>query len=477
MNNSPLRFTAAAMIAGLFVLSTVMAEESSPRSRDDEGGTASPIAGIGDETWIDGPDEVQPGSNRTRPDVAVDNDGTRIHVWNAFGEVARGDIFLRRFDAEGNPLEDPRLVNSTTDDDQWEGKVAVAADGSFLVIFESNEDTPGGADRDVVRSQAYDADGNTVGSEQLLSTVLPSTLTLNSDVAALRSSDGSPAGYIVVWRSNNSSGNDTGSGIEGCLLSSTGVPSPQFQVPSDPAGSQIEPSVTELTDGGFLVTWRALSQVWGRRFNSAGGPVGNDFVISTSFVAQKPENDAAIGWDGRVLVAWSDQEDNASTNAREIYARVFDADLNPLGPDFRVNTVLDGDQRQPRVADLGPKGFLILWESDTASGPDLAGSIEARLVAGIDDMGNPVFGSDQTQYNIWDNDGRQGPMGAHGWYGRAAANWRTPTWEIEPGVVVNDDFILGRDVEYCLFCDDFEWFHPGGPDSLWRWTSSLGLVP
>ncbi len=441
-------------------------------------GTTAAIAGseieAGPELWIDGPDNVEPGTSRNFPDVAVDNNGRRIHVWIAYGEVSRGDVFVRRFDAEGNPLEDPRLVNTTTDDDQWRTRVAAASDGSFLVIFDSNEPLPGGgADRDVVRSQAYDADGNEEASgEQLLSTLLPAALSLNIDVAALRSSDGSPAGYVAVWMSNASSGNDTGLGIEGCLVSSTGVPSAQFQVPSDPDGGQIEPSVTELADGGFLVTWIESSQVWGRRFNSAGGPVGNDFVISTSFVAQKLENDAAIGWDGRVLVTWSEQEDNGGTNAREIYARLFDADLNPLGPDFRVNTVLDDDQTEPRIADLGPKGFLVFWESQVASGPDLTGSIESRIVTGPNEFGSP-----QTQFNIWDNGGGQGAMGAHGWYGRAAANWRTPTIEIAPDVVQNDDAILGRDVEHCMFCDDFEWFHPGSPGSLWRWTSSVGVAP
>jgi hypothetical protein len=53
-----------------------------------------------------------------------------------------------------------------------------------------------------------------------------------------------------------------------------------------------------------------------------------------------------------------------------------------------------------------------------------------------------------------------------------------------PGLV--DDFyppfgpvaahLVGRDIEHCLFCDDFEWFSPASPGSLWRWTSTLGLV-
>ena len=427
----------------------------------------------GPEIWIDGPDAVQPGNDRSNPDVAVDNDGRRIHVWDAAGGFDRTEIFLRRFDSGGNPLEDPKMVNTTTEDDQQVPRVAVSSDGSFLVIFDSDELVPGGGvDRDVIRSQAYDANGDPVGVEHLLSAnPIPQSLDLAADVAALRTADGSAGGYAVAWKSLNSSGNDTGRGIEACIVSSTGVPSPQFQVPSDPDGTQDNPSITELADGGFLVTWTEGSQVWGRRFNAAGGPVGGDFVISTTFIEQKLDTDAAIGWEGRVLVVWMEQEDNGGT--REIYARLFDADLNPLGPDFRVNTVLDEDQSNPRVADLGPKGFLVLWESQVSSGADLTGSIEARVVTGPNEFGTP-----QTQFNIWDNSNGQGPMGGHGWYGQAASTWRTLTWDGEPEPDnTNDDFIIGRDVEHCMFCDDFEWFHPGSPGSLWRWTSSVGLVP
>ena len=440
-------------------------------------GPPPPSIEAGPELWIDGPDAVQPGGQRGLPDVAVDNDGRRIHVWFASGGTFdRTEIFLRRFDAQGNPLEDPKMVNTTTEDDQIEARVAVSADGSFLVIFDSDEPHPAGNFKDVLRSQAYDANGDPVGSEQLLSAApLPNLFDLDPDVAALRTADGTAGGYAVVWGSFDSSGTDTGWGIEACLVSATGVPSPQFQVPSDPTGSQLYPSVTELADGGFLVTWVVTSQLWGRRFNAAGGPVGNDFVISTSFVAQKLDNDAAIGWDGRVIVVWAEQEDNGGL--REIYARLFDADLNPLGPDFRVNTVLDDEQSNPRVADYGPKGFLVVWGSAVASGDDPGPSAEARVVSGVDDLGNPEFGGPQTQLNIW-TEGNQSNPGAHGWYGRAATNWRTSSWDGEPEPdVINDDKIIGRDEEHCMFCDDFEWFHPGSPGSLWRWTSTVGLVP
>ena len=439
---------------------------------DDEGLPFPDIASP--EIWIDGPTSVQPGNDRRFPDVAVDELGRRIHVWSAFGEVERGDIFLRRFDAEGNPLEDPKLVNTTTEDDQTNPRIAVSADGSFLVIFQSDEfDAVAGTFRRAVRSQLFDANGDPDGPEQLLSTGRTNSSTdLYADVAALRASGGSGGGYAVVWESYISVGSDTGLSIQGCLVSETGIPGAQFQVNSNDAPLQDHPSVTELTDGGFLATWTESSQVVGKRFNAAGGQVGNELVISTSFVSQKVANDAAIGWDGVVAVVWADAEGDGGVNQREIYARLYNADLTPNGPDFRVNTLITDEQREPRVADYGPKGFLVVWESDVSSGADLRASIEARLVSGSNQ-----FGSDQVQFNIWDGDNFQNTPAAGGWYGRLGTSWRTLSRGGDPPPVPNtDDHIFGRDIEDCMFCDDFEWFDPGGAGNLWRWSNTQGVA-
>jgi hypothetical protein len=59
-----------------------------------------------------------------------------------------------------------------------------------------------------------------------------------------------------------------------------------------------------------------------------------------------------------------------------------------------------------------------------------------------------------------------------------AIDWDTLTWNGNPPPGnLNDDFIVGRDIEHCLFCDDFDWFDPGGSDSLWRWSSVVGAQP
>ena len=67
----------------------------------------------GDEFWVDGPADVQPG-NPSFPDVDVDGAGRSVYVWSVGSGSSSGDIFMRRFDSDDVPLIEPVQVNTTT---------------------------------------------------------------------------------------------------------------------------------------------------------------------------------------------------------------------------------------------------------------------------------------------------------------------------------------------------------------------------
>ena len=416
-------------------------------------GSAAEGIDAGPEIWVNGPGAVDFSGDDLSPDVAVDELGRRIYVWsNAFPvNPQRSDIILRRFGADETPLEDPRIINFTSDSDQKWPRVAVSGDGSFLVIWQSFEDDNGTA-RFWVRSQAFDTDGQPVGLEQLLSTVSTgSGVDAHADVAALRKTDGSGGGYAVTWSSFNATGDDNSSAsIEMRLVSATGVPQgPQMQVNTTIAGVQEDPAIAELPDGGFLVEWMRPG-IRGRRFDAAGASPGNDFPINTEFSGSFGKPDAAIGWDGVMAVVWADHEGSGNPQIR---ARLFDSSLAALGPDFRVNTLDTGANENPRVADHGPKGFLVVWEAADSIGTDTDLSIQARLVTA-----HNTFDGPQIQYNVWEPGDQETPA-AHGWYGRLGSSWLSFGNNQTTGRL-----ITGRHIEYCLYCDDFEW------GSGWRWS-------
>jgi hypothetical protein len=402
----------------------------------------------GAEYWVDGPADVQPGSNRDNPDVAMNAEGESLHVWHAFfDQTVRNDVFLRRFDSTGVPLADPVQVNALIENDQFQPCIAVSTDGSFLVIWQSMEfDAVASGDRIWIRGQAFAANGSPVGDERLISAVSTGYgSNISADVAALTA-----GGYVVVWQQASGGGADTGAHIRARRVGADGAPvGDSFVVNSAVNRSEINPAVSELDNGGFLVVWsiNGGNEIIGRVFDAAGIAQGNDQPLhSNAFTSAKRRPEAVRGSDGRILVLWEDEE--LAGDFGEIRGRMFSPTLSALGNDFRINASSAGRQFAPRAGAYGSLGFLVLWESDLSVGDDnVPYSIQARRVTD-----NDAFGSPQVQLNRWTADTQHQPA-AGGRGERVALAWRSgggnEKW--------SDDVITGQTWSVCgIFCDGFE---------------------
>ena len=406
---------------------------------------AEPVGEHAGEILVDGPLGMQPGSEPSNPDVVVDESGRSLWVWDGTPSTTRKEVFLRIFPADGGPPGDPVQVNTFAEDNQHFPRIAVRDDGSFLVVWLSKE-RPQPEDnftRNIIRSQAFDADSNPVGSEQILSELKPLLGTGNKvDVAALSGGD-----YIVVWRSSQTpEPDDSSTTIQGRRIGANGAPlAGQFQINSTKtSASEHYPAVTGLADGGFLVAW-TTTEVHGRRFKADFTPVTDDFQINTLTAGSESQTDVVLHEDGRILVVWTDQEDKS--NVLEIRGRLFSQNLAAQGSDFRINNLLNGPQEVPRVADYGKGGFFVVWESDASAGDDNSPpGIEGRIVTGSDQFAGPEF-----QLNEWSS-GRQQVPGIGGKNDRVAVGWDSSTNEDNLNSV-----IYGQLWSICgIFCDGFE---------------------
>lgn len=407
-------------------------------------------SGAGDnsgEIWIDGLDTVQPGAQPANPDADVDYRDHSIFVWDGTPATTRKEVFLRIFDENNIPMGDPVQVNTFIEKAQHHPRVAINGDNSFLVVWQSDEPpTPDATfQREVVRSQAFDADGNPVGDEQLLSTLNPQLATGHNGASVAALSNGQ---YIVTWRSSVTPEPDDNSiSIQGRRIGADGVPlAGQFQVNSTKtSASEHYPAVTALVDGGFLVVW-TVPQVHGRRFTANGTPVGEDFQINTLEAGAETETDVITHEDGRVLVIWKDEEESGD-NSWEIRGRLYSPNLVAQGADFRINSLISGAQVNPRAANYGENGFFVVWESAVSAGNDIEPqSIEGRIVTGSDQ-----FAGSQFLVNQLTGSAQQFPAigGRNGLIAVAWDNQKHPD--------TNSSTIQGQTWSICgIFCDSFE---------------------
>ncbi len=338
--------------------------------------------------------------------------------------------------------------------------MSVALSGDFVVTWRGYSSF--GNDNDVtsIQAQRYSSDGSAVGSQFQVNTYT-SNSQWGSEVGL--ASDGS---FVVVWTSAGSFGTDPERSIEGQRFAANGVPvGSQFQVNTYTPGHQQGGALAVVPDGSFVVVWQSdgspgsdtsQASIQGRRYSSAGSPLGDQFQVNTYTTTKQWGPAVAAGPDGSFVVAWNSKESDGPDNVDSVQAQRFDSDGLPVGEQFEVNTYTSGLQQWPRVAIDGNRGFLVVWDSTGSLGSDQEGdSVQAQF-----------FGPDGTR------------MG-----GEFQVNTYTSGTQFFPGVAVapTGDFVVvwqssgssgsdtsyssiqGQRVTYGVFADGFE----SGDTSAW----------
>ncbi len=250
-------------------------------------------------------------------------------------------------------------VNAYTSEDQGYASVSAAANGDFVVVWQSR--LYGFLD---IFARRFSSSGMALASELQVNTYTTNNQSFPS-VAVETDGD-----FVVVWESGQD-GSDAG--IFGRRFSSDGVPlADEFQVNTYTPDDQSLPKVATDADGDFVVTWEAyedsfFKNVLAQRFSSMGAPLASEFQVNTFTGLSQRSPKVATGASGDFVVAWeSDFQDGGSGTG--IFARRFASDGTPSASEFQVNTYTSGIQRYAAVAVNASDDFVIAWNSDDQDG-------------------------------------------------------------------------------------------------------------
>jgi len=283
------------------------------------------------------------------------------------------------------------IVNTRTASDQYAPTVTALPDGHFVVTWYSYDGGDGSGS--LIRARLFNADGTAAGEDFVVNST-----TANDQVAPTVAA--LPDGHFVVtWHSDD---NGSGNLIRARLFNADGTAAgDDFVVNSTTANDQLQPTVTALPDGHFVVTWHSNDNgsdydIRARRFNADGTVAGDDFVVNSTTASDQLWPAVTALPDGHFVVTWYSYDGGDGT----IRARLFNADGTAAGDDFVVNSTTAGDQVVPTVTALPDGHFVVTWYSD--DGGDGSGSlIRARLfnadgtAAGDDFVVNSTTANDQ----------------------------------------------------------------------------------
>ena len=308
------------------------------------------------------PMNVDTAPDREASSIARDASGRFVIVWAEEGAA----IWGQRFDSDGAPLGGNFQINTSTAPVAANPYVASDPSGNFVVTWMSD---PGGNGEAVARR--FDSNGAALGDEFPVNVF--TTGDQNPFGVAM-----SPAGFVVTWFGEGAGGD----GVFGRRFDESGAPmTGDFQVNTATlVDVDIRPDVGMNAAGDFVVVWDDtigfFSTAMGRRYDSAGAPLGEVFPISgTGLAALDPKvaSDSA----GNFVVTWGSAPvllgEGGTNDNSAVRARLYDIGGSAVSVEFVVNEITTGLQRRARPSLAHDGSFVVAWNSGSGSLYDVKG--------------------------------------------------------------------------------------------------------
>jgi hypothetical protein len=296
--------------------------------------------------------------NQSSPSVAMAADGNFVVAWMSAGQDGSGGgIFAQRYDGDGLPQGGEFPVNSQTSGEQSLPTVAMDGNGDFVIAWESYGQDQSGLG---IFAQRYDAAGAPQGTEVPVNSYVTAD---QSDPAVAMAADGS---FVVTWQSSFQDGSSwgiygqrfdaTGSPAGGEFRANDYTPSYQIapSVAMAADGGFVVAWSSVFQDASF-------DGVFARRYDSAGTPQGIEFQVNTFSAGQQNASSVAMNAGGDFLVAW--QSDAQDGSGYGIYAQCYTPAALRKGSEFRVHSETSGAQVLPAVALDAAGDVVAAWHS------------------------------------------------------------------------------------------------------------------
>ncbi len=295
--------------------------------------------------------------------VASLSNGKFVVTWRSVGQDGdAGGIYGQIFNADRTKNGSEFQVNTYTIYKQNFPSVTSLSNDKFVITWQSN-----GQDGDVegVYGQVFNADGTKNGPEFQVNTYTTSSQGISS-IASLSNDK-----FVITWQSYFQDGDVNG--VFGQLFNADGTKNgSEFQVNTYTTNKQHYSSVASLSNNKFVITWFSEGQdgssngIFGQMFNADGTKNGLEFPVNTYTInSQEHPSVTNLNNNGFVITWGSYGQDGSSYG---IYGQLFNEDGTKNGLEFPVNTYTTNSQQAPSAVSLNNDKFVITWQSNGQDG-------------------------------------------------------------------------------------------------------------
>ena len=310
------------------------------------------------------------------PKITALSDGGYVVTWMSQDGSSWG-IYAQRYTAAGVATGGEVLVNTTTANVQEYPAITALSDGGYIVTWSSFLQDGSGYG---IYAQRYTAAGVATGGEVLVNTTTASDQQ-NPAITAL--SDG---GYVVTWTSSAQDG--SGWGIYAQRYTAAGFATGgEVGVNTTTVSDQRDPSITALSDGGYVVTWMSLNQdgsgygIYAQRYTAAGVATGGEVLVNTTTADQQLNASITTLSDGGYVVTWMSA--SLDESGWDVYAQRYTAAGVATGGEVLVNTTTANSQFYPAITALSDGGYVVTWMSWNQDGSGYGIYAQRYTAAGV----------------------------------------------------------------------------------------------
>jgi hypothetical protein len=272
---------------------------------------------------------------QSRPAAAAAADGIFVIAWESHAPYgAGGSVFAQRFGPAGERLGGEFQVHPSSSYPAASG----SPDGDFVVAWEVGLSGLG---------RRFSAAGTSIGSEFGVSGFNPAVAS-------------GPSGRSALVAQAIDSYNSLG--VFGGIFDEEGSLVAHFRANESVEGHQQDADVTALPNGVVVVVWenntgQSNRTIVGQRYDADGNPLGGNFVVGQPGPAPRVDPVVAAGPAGGFVVVSTDY-------GGRIAGQRFDASGGRLGGEFRVNSYTTSFRDWPAVAADARGNFVVAWEGD-----------------------------------------------------------------------------------------------------------------
>lgn len=310
---------------------------------------------VGEETLVN---EITV-NEQERPALDMNGEGSFIVVWASHTEDFESIFDIKgRLYKENIPIGGEFIINTTTASSQTKPEVSMHADGSFVIVWESWNQV----ELKDIFMQRYDADGNKLGEETLVNTT-----TINGQGRPTIEHFGN-GNFIVVWESWKTVDDGSGYDIYAKIFNSDGsVSKEEYLVNTYTKNYQWFADVETNNNLSFVITWCSWDQdghwggIYAQKFGSNGTKIGDEVLINSTTVNYQWLSKIKKMNDGNLAVIWSSWQQDGSREG--VYYKVLDSDLNQLGFEIKINEYTNSYQWEPDAVVTNDNKLLVTWSS------------------------------------------------------------------------------------------------------------------